>query len=95
MSYKKVNFCFEPFKGIHRNETLYIIGNGPSLNETDLDLISNSPSIAMNRISMIYKKLNKWRPTYYLFCSSNILNPIWGEEWGLSVINAVSEKKNN
>ncbi len=93
MSDKKVNFCFEPFKGIHRNETLYIIGNGPSLNETDLDLISNSPSIAMNRISMIYKKFNKWRPTYYLFCSSNILNPIWGEEWGLSVINAVSEKK--
>ena len=33
------------------------------------------------------------RPTYYLFCSSNISNPIWGEEWLISVINAVNEKR--
>tara|TARA_B100001248_G_scaffold239026_1_gene204031 strand:- start:5510 stop:6433 length:924 start_codon:yes stop_codon:yes gene_type:complete len=93
MSSNTTNSCFEPFKAIHKNQTLYIIGNGPSLNETDLDLIKNSPSIAMNRISMIYPNFPEWRPTYYLFCSSNISNPIWGEEWLQSVINAVNEKK--
>ena len=88
-----MNTCFESFKDIHLNETIYIIGNGPSLSKTDLSLIENKPSIAMNRISLLYPKFINWRPSYYIFCSSNINNPIWGTQWANSVKAALSEQK--
>ena len=93
MDKKKINHCFKDFKDIHKGETIYIIGNGPSLSATDLNLIKNSPSIAMNRISLIYEKYKSWRPKYYIFCSSNISNPIWGKDWAESVMKALSCKK--
>ena len=93
MDKKKINHCFKDFKDIHKGETMYIIGNGPSLSVTDLNLIKNSPSIAMNRISLIYEKYKSWRPKYYIFCSSNISNPIWGKDWAHSVMKALSCKK--
>ena len=63
---------------------VFLIGNGPSLNKTDLDLIKDEYSIAMNRISLIFDK-TEWRPTYYIFCSSNCDNPNWGKEWTSSI----------
>ena len=59
MDTKNLNDCFKDFKDIHKGETIYIIGNGPSLSLTDLNLIKDSPSIAMNRISLIYKIYKK------------------------------------
>ena len=47
----------------------------------------------MNRISLLYPKFNDWRPTYYLFCSSNISNPIWGNDWESSVSEAVADPR--
>ena len=75
------NSCLEKYKDKHIGETLFIVCNGPSLNQTDLNLIVGKPSIAMNRISLIYDKYPKWKPTYFIFCSSNIVNPIWGKDW--------------
>jgi hypothetical protein len=43
----------------------YIIGNGPSLQETNLDLIKGQPSFACNGIDLIYEK-TEWRPTQYV-----------------------------
>lgn len=44
---------------------VYVIGNGKSLQSSDLDLIAGEPSIACNRISLIYPE-TKWRPTIYV-----------------------------
>ena len=43
---------------------IFIIGNGKSLTPAQLDQIEGLPSIACNRISLIYP-LTKWRPTIY------------------------------
>lgn len=43
----------------------YIIGNGTSLTPEQLDKISDEPSIACNRINLIYP-LTRWRPTIYV-----------------------------
>ena len=43
----------------------FVIGNGTSLRAADLDLIVGQPSIACNRISLIYPE-TKWRPTVYI-----------------------------
>jgi hypothetical protein len=43
----------------------FIIGNGKSLNLTNLDLIAGRPSIACNRIGLKYPETT-WRPTIYV-----------------------------
>lgn len=43
----------------------WIIGNGPSLRETPLDLLKNEVTWATNRIHLIYPQ-TEWRPSYYV-----------------------------
>jgi hypothetical protein len=83
---------YEPiiiYRNLKKNDRVFLIGNGPSLRETNLDLIKDEYSIAMNRISLVYG-FTKWRPSYYLYTADNINNKIWGEKWKLSVNEAVS-----
>jgi len=89
---KTSNKALGVFKDIHQGERVFLIGNGPSLNSTNLDLLENETSIAMNRIPLLYPRYPKWRPTYYLFCSTNIRNPVWGREWRQTVRTAVRTK---
>ena len=86
-----MNEVFSEYKNIHKNERVFLIGNGPSLAETDLNLLKNENTIAMNRISMMYDKNKDWRPTYYIYCSSNVNDKSWGNEWLSSVQSAITE----
>ena len=64
--------------------TAFIIGNGPSLAKTNLDLLEGKLSYACNNIHLIYPK-TKWRPTHYV----RIEDPpvlASGELWYESVI---------
>jgi hypothetical protein len=85
-----MNNCFEEYRNKHKGKRVFLIGNGPSLKKTNLNLIKNEYSIAMNRISLIYKD-TEWRPSYYLFCSSNCDHPTWGKAWTKSILDAVNE----
>jgi uncharacterized FlaG/YvyC family protein len=87
------NHVFEKYKDIHKNQRVFLIANGPSLADTDLDLLANETTIAMNRVSLIYNRNPFWRPTYYLFSSTNVRNPIWGRSWTDSVRTAISHQK--
>ena len=84
--------CFQNYKNKHIGKRVFLIGNGPSLNKTNLDLLANEYTIAMNRIPLLYKN-TIWRPTYYIFCSSNCVHSIWGKEWTHSVQQALQEPK--
>ena len=85
------NKVFEEYKDKHSGERVFLIANGPSLKDINLDLLKNETCIAMNRISLIYDKFSKWKPTYYLFSSTNVKHPTWGYAWTKSVRQAVSE----
>jgi len=87
------NTVFEKYKDKHKGERVFLIANGPSLADTDLSLLKNETTIAMNRISLIYEKHPSWRPTYYLFSSTNVKNAIWGRAWTESVEKAISSSK--
>lgn len=67
--FEKSNYSkkLRQFKDIHKGETCFIIGNGPSLRAEDLEKIhqNNIPSFAFNRIYLMFDKTN-WRPTYYV-----------------------------
>ena len=79
-------------KGIGKGKRIFLVGNGPSLNDMNLDLLENEDSIAMNRIELIYPQ-TKWRPSYYIFCSSNCDDRRWGTAWSKSVIKSSKEPK--
>lgn len=55
----------EQLKGLHQGKRCFVIGNGPSLNASDLDLIRGEYSFAANSIFKIFST-TQWRPTYYM-----------------------------
>ena len=71
-------------KDIGTGRRIFLIGNGPSLADMDMDRLKGETTIAMNRIPMLYHRTT-WRPTYYFFCSSNCCDPRWGNEWSKSI----------
>ncbi len=71
-----MNPAIESFKSKHRGQRVFLIGNGPSLSRTPLDLIAGEQSFAMNRISLIYPKTT-WRPSYFICTTTNITRPEW------------------
>lgn len=52
-------------KDIHRGERCFIIGNGPSLRDTDLSRLRGEYTIGMNRIYLAFPDLG-FRTSYYL-----------------------------
>ena len=79
----------EAYKDKHKGQRCFIIGNGPSLSENDLDLIADDHAIAMNCIPLLYGP-TVWRPSYYVYSSVNVDVPNWGEAWQQSVTEAVA-----
>ena len=67
----------EKYKSIHNGSRCFLIGNGPSLIEKDLDKIyeNKAISIGCNKINMVFEK-TKWRPKYYVIGDSLV----WDEE---------------
>lgn len=52
------------FKDRHKGQRVFIIGNGPSLNKTDLSLLKDEVTIGCNGLFLIYDKMG-FLPTYY------------------------------
>lgn len=46
------------FKDIHKGQKCFIIGNGPSLNKTDLSLLENIQKFGLNKIYLLFDKVN-------------------------------------
>ena len=62
-------------KNKYKGERCFIIGNGPSLNEHDLEMISNEKSIAFNYIFNIYQNTS-WRPYIYMAADTVVLESL-------------------
>lgn len=57
-------------KDIHKGKRAFIIGNGPSLKQTDLSKLKNEFTFGMNRIYLLFPELG-FHTTY--FCATNDL----------------------
>ena len=63
--YKFQNFRnLHSLKNKHNGETIYIIGNGPSLKDINFDWFSDKITLASNKIFLSYDNTS-WRPSYY------------------------------
>lgn len=51
-------------RGREEGKRIFILGNGPSLNRTNVDQLSGDVSIASNAIFLLFDK-KRYRPTYY------------------------------
>ncbi len=52
-------------KGRYQGKRCFIIGTGPSLTISDLELLSNEVTFGTNRIYELFDKTS-WRPTFYI-----------------------------
>jgi hypothetical protein len=52
-------------KNCKKGETLFLIGNGPSLNVTSLFLLKNQDTFCFNGFNLMLDRLS-WAPTYYM-----------------------------
>lgn len=55
---------WDKIKDVYKGETAYLIGNGPSLNETPLFLLKGKNVMVFNRFNLMLERLN-WIPTLY------------------------------
>lgn len=60
------------FKNIHAGERCFVMGNGPSLNKTNLDLLEGETVFACNGIFLLFDKI-AWRPKYYTCVDARVL----------------------
>ncbi|MBD3166680.1 DUF115 domain-containing protein [bacterium] len=60
------------YRNLHKGQRCVIVGNGPSLNEMDLDLLRDEFTIGMNKIFLGFDRWN-WRPTYHVAVNPLVL----------------------
>src|SRR5688572_2335525 len=53
------------FKDIHKGKRAFIIGNGPSLKQTDLTKLKNEITFGMNRIYIAFPEMD-FETTYFV-----------------------------
>jgi hypothetical protein len=56
----------------HRGERCFIIGNGPSLRETDLGLLRRETTFGMNRIYMLFEEIG-FSTTYFVAINTLVI----------------------
>lgn len=60
------------FKNVYSGKRCFIIGTGPSLTVSDLELLSGEITFAPNRIYELFDKTS-WRPTFYVNQDHNLI----------------------
>lgn len=73
------------YGGKHKGETVFMVGNGPSLTYEMLDKLKDHTTIAMNNISLVFPHTD-WRPTYYLNVSRSFQYDLWWQDRGIEAI---------
>jgi hypothetical protein len=67
------------YKDIHKGEDCFIIGNGPSLNRTDLNLLKGYHVFGLNKIHMIFEKYPLLSLSYHVTVNSLVIEQMQKE----------------
>jgi len=65
-------------KNKYKGKRVFIIGNGPSLNETPLYYLKDEYTLCVNRFNLMQERLN-WNPTFYLVDDDLVLSDMINE----------------
>jgi hypothetical protein len=65
LSYNRSNQKkWDALKDKYKGKRVFLIGNGPSLNETPLYLLKDEYTMCFNRVNILFERLT-WKPTFY------------------------------
>lgn len=62
----------EDYQDKHKGQRCFIMGNGPSLNKTNLELVRNEITFGLNRIYLLFPKI-KFKTTYLVSVNDLVL----------------------
>ncbi len=82
------------FKDKHRGQRCFIIGNGPSLKQTDLTRLRNEATFGMNRIYLAFPELG-FGTTYYVCINSLVIEQCTDDIRGLLMPKFLSWRSRN
>mgnify|MGYP001268881622 CR=1 FL=1 len=68
-------------------DRIFLIGNGASLKETNLNLLIGKPCMAVNKIHKIYPTGTEWRPTHYVKVDYSTFDP---DNWMYEIMSHVT-----
>ena len=63
---------WESLKNAYAGQRAFLIGNGPSLNQTPLHLLDGEATMCFNRFDLMLDRL-PWRPTFYTVIDDRVL----------------------
>jgi len=72
------------FKDVHKGKRTFIIGNGPSLKQTDLTKLKNEFTLGMNRIYLLFPELG-FATTYFVSINDLVIEQCADEIAALSI----------
>ncbi len=61
-----------PFKDLHKGRRCFIMGNGPSLNKMDLELLKDDIVFGMNSCFLLFDRIS-WRPKYWVCIDTQVI----------------------
>ncbi len=77
--YLKNNFGPWPeLRDKYKGKRIFIIGNGPSLNQTELYLLKDEYTMCFNRINLMLERLN-WTPNFYVMTDDLLIQDMHKE----------------
>ncbi len=77
------------YKDIHKGQRCFIIGNGPSLKNTDLSLLKNEFTFGLNRIYLLFDEIG-FATTYHVTVNKLVLEQTTDEISNLSIPSFIS-----
>lgn len=81
------------FENLHRGERLFLIGNGPSIQNTDLLKLRNERKMVVSNF-YLHKDSVALKPDYYCFTRFP-QNDLWNEDFQVSYLNEIGKKAGN
>ena len=82
------------FKDIHRDQRCFIIGNGPSLKNTELAYLRDEFTFGLNRIYMLFPELG-FNTSYYLSINSLVIEQYAEDIRALEIPKFISWRSRN
>ena len=69
---------FKQLKNKYKGKRVFLLGNGPSLNQTPLHLLENEYKMCCNRFNLFYDRIN-WKPDFYIATDDLLIKDIYSE----------------
>ncbi|WP_163323658.1 6-hydroxymethylpterin diphosphokinase MptE-like protein [Draconibacterium mangrovi] len=69
---------WDKLKNKYKGKRIFILGNGPSLNKTQLHYLKDEYTMCFNRVNLMLERLN-WTPNFYVMTDDLLIKDMYSE----------------